>query len=285
MTPLSSPSHLQRYQELSHSGTGSDNYQGLDTPPYPNLSFESPPAMCVVPTLIIQIPYSSSCLSTYQSPISSSYSRRMCLQWSMSPRQFLLCIIYSSIKTPRTKLCTPGLVHLHLRFLQCPTHRTNFLAPSIWNQFSSVPGQAPWKWLSSFESRSLAPLSCTRFFLKFFEELRRPVAALQSLSLLLCWRLDGFQLTVLLTVNDVMTAAYSWSLLVTSFINKPPSIRITSGLTRFNRSNRTKGTGSFLDKILISATFSTGNSGCPGIRLSWLIQPSRQEKCFTCLFV
>ena len=35
--------------------------------------------------------------------------------------------------------------------------------------------------------------------------------------------------------------------------------------TRFERSNRSKGTGSSLDRIFISAAFSTGNSGCPGI--------------------
>ena len=35
--------------------------------------------------------------------------------------------------------------------------------------------------------------------------------------------------------------------------------------TRFERSNRSKGIGSLLDKIFISAAFCTGYSGCPGI--------------------
>ena len=38
--------------------------------------------------------------------------------------------------------------------------------------------------------------------------------------------------------------------------------------TRFESSNRSKCAVFFLDKILISAAFSTGNSGCPGIGCS-----------------
>ena len=41
-------------------------------------------------------------------------------------------------------------------------------------------------------------------------------------------------------------------------------MRESSNLTRFERSNRSKGTGSFFDRIFISAAFSKGNSGCPG---------------------
>ena len=42
-------------------------------------------------------------------------------------------------------------------------------------------------------------------------------------------------------------------------------MRERSYWTRFERSNRSKGTGSSLDRLFISAAFSTGNSGCPGI--------------------
>ena len=42
-------------------------------------------------------------------------------------------------------------------------------------------------------------------------------------------------------------------------------MRESSYWTRFERSNRSKGTGSSLDRIFISAAFSTGNSGYPGI--------------------
>ena len=89
-----------------------------------------------------------------------------------------------------------------------------------------------------------------------------------------------------LTVSDATAAIHSGSSLVTSLSNNPPSIRITCGVTctvlsknerlfmfmresscwiRFERSNRSKVTGSSLDRIFISAAFSTGNSGCPGI--------------------
>ena len=44
-------------------------------------------------------------------------------------------------------------------------------------------------------------------------------------------------------------------------------MRESSFWTRFDRSNRSKGTGS-LDRIIISAAFTTGNSGCPGIGCS-----------------
>ena len=102
----------------------------------------------------------------------------------------------------------------------------------------------------------------------------------------LCCRLEGMIFTFSLTVSDSTAAVRSVSSLVTSLSNNPPSIRITCGVTctvlsnnerplifmrerccwtRFVRSNRSKGTGSFLDRIFISAAFSTGNSGCPGI--------------------
>ena len=102
----------------------------------------------------------------------------------------------------------------------------------------------------------------------------------------LCCRLDGMIFTFSLTVSDATAAAHSGSSLVTSLSNNPPSIRITcvvtctvlsnnerllmfmrqsSCWTRFKRSNRSKGTGSFLDRIFSSAAFSTGNSGCLGI--------------------
>ena len=42
-------------------------------------------------------------------------------------------------------------------------------------------------------------------------------------------------------------------------------IRESSCWTRLERSNRSKGIGSFLDEVFVSAAFSTGNSGCPGI--------------------
>ena len=84
----------------------------------------------------------------------------------------------------------------------------------------------------------------------------------------LCWRLDDMILTFSLTVSDAMAAAHSWSFLVTSLSNNPPSIHITCGVTctdlssnerlfmfiresscwtRFERSNRSKGIGSSLD--------------------------------------
>ena len=83
-----------------------------------------------------------------------------------------------------------------------------------------------------------------------------------------------------------MAAAHSGSSLVTSLSSNPPSIHITCGVTctvlssnerlftfiresscwtRFERSNRSKGTGSLLDQIFSYAAFSTGNSGCSGI--------------------
>ena len=92
--------------------------------------------------------------------------------------------------------------------------------------------------------------------------------------------------TFSLTVSDATAAVHSGSSLVTSLSNSPPSIRITCGVTctflssnerlfmfmresscwtRFERSKRSKGTGSSLDRIFISAAFSTGNSGCAGI--------------------
>ena len=79
------------------------------------------------------------------------------------------------------------------------------------------------------------------------------------------------------TVSDAMAAAHSGSSLVTFLSNNPPSIRITCGVTctvlssnerlfiimresscwtRFERSNRSKGTGSLLDKIFTSAAFA-----------------------------
>ena len=42
-------------------------------------------------------------------------------------------------------------------------------------------------------------------------------------------------------------------------------MRETSCWARFKRSNISKANGSFLDKILVSAAFSTGSSWCPGI--------------------
>ena len=42
-------------------------------------------------------------------------------------------------------------------------------------------------------------------------------------------------------------------------------MRESSCWNRFERSNGSKGTGSFLERIFVSAAFSTGNSGCPGI--------------------
>ena len=92
--------------------------------------------------------------------------------------------------------------------------------------------------------------------------------------------------TFSLTVSEATAAVHSGSSLVTSLSNNPPSIRITCGVTctilsnnerlfmfmrgsscwtRFERSNRSKGTASLLDRIFISAAFSTGNSGCPRI--------------------
>ena len=112
LTPLSSSGHLPRYQRLSHSGTGSDHYQGPDTTPWPSLLLESPTVMCGSPTLTILIPCSISCSSTCQSPISSKCRLQMSLSWSMSPRQIRINLIYSSIQTPRTNLYPPGLVHL-----------------------------------------------------------------------------------------------------------------------------------------------------------------------------
>ena len=88
------------------------------------------------------------------------------------------------------------------------------------------------------------------------------------LSSSLCCRLDGMIFTFSQTFSDAMAAAHSWSSLVTSLSNNPPSIRITCGVTctvlsnnerllmfmresscwtRFERSNRSKGTGSFLE--------------------------------------
>ena len=77
--------------------------------------------------------------------------------------------------------------------------------------------------------------------------------------------------TFSLTVSDATAAVHWGSSLVTSLSNYPPSIRITCGVTctvlsnneklfmfmresscwtRFERSNRSKGTGSSLDRIL-----------------------------------
>ena len=120
------------------------------------------------------------------------------------------------------------------------------------------------------------------FSSKCFEESR----ILQCLSFPLCWRLDEFIRFFLLTVSDAMAAAHSGSSLVTYLSNNTPSIRINCGVTctvlssnerlfmfvresscwtRFERRNRSKDTGFFLDKIFISAASSTGNSGWPGI--------------------
>ena len=107
---------------------------------------------------------------------------------------------------------------------------------------------------------------------------------LQSLLFSSCCCLDGMIFTFSLTVSDATAAVHSGSSLVTSLSNNPTSIRITCGVTctvlsnnerlfifmresscwtRFERSNKSKGTGSSLDRIFISAAFSTGNSGCP----------------------
>ena len=109
---------------------------------------------------------------------------------------------------------------------------------------------------------------------------------LQSLSFSCAGVLMVLPFFFSLAVNDAMAAAHSGSSQVTSLSNNPPSIRITSGVTctvlsnnerlfafiregsccsRFERSNRSKYIGSFLDKISISAVFCTGNSGCPGL--------------------
>ena len=42
-------------------------------------------------------------------------------------------------------------------------------------------------------------------------------------------------------------------------------MRESSCWSRFERSNKSKGTGSYFDRIFISAAFSTGSSVCPGI--------------------
>ena len=119
------------------------------------------------------------------------------------------------------------------------------------------------------ESRSPVLFLCIMFSPKYYEESRILVAELLS-----CNRFR------------FLCAAHSVSSLVTSLSNNPLSIRITSGVTcsvlssnerlymfiressywtSFERSIKSKSTGSFLDKTLNFALFSTGNSRCPGI--------------------
>ena len=173
----------------------------------------------------------------------------------------LLIYLNSPDETSSTWSC-PSIVD----FLQHPTPWTNSLVPFfLFDFYQFLIG------LLKSDSLLLSPVLflCMMFSSKHFEE-----SMILVVELLSCNRFR------------FLCAAHSGSFLVTSLSNNPPSIRITSGVTctvlysnerlymfirdsscwtSFERSNKSKSTGSFLDKILISAAFSTGNSRCPGI--------------------
>ena len=102
------------------------------------------------------------------------------------------------------------------------------------------------------------------------EESRIPVAKIPSYNFFRLSSVGGMIFTFSLTVSDAMAAAHSGSSLATFLSSNPPSIRTLERLfvfvresSRFELGNRSKVTGSFFDKIFISATSSIDYSVCP----------------------